>query len=109
MSTEALDIYKDTLIEQLGEDSPVTEPGIIDPDGEALEVFGVFDDNVFKGAKGGGNITPKKSGPRFIVAELPEGIDIYSDVNIYFSYRDKTYKIQYIEPDKQGAQVIWLV
>jgi hypothetical protein len=107
MTVEALDIYRGHLREQLGESAPTTEPAILDPSGEALRVSGVFDESVFRGDKDGGNVAKKFTRPRFLVADAVD-VDVYSDKEIYFPYRDRTFKIYEIDPDEAGGYVIWL-
>ena len=108
MTTSALDIYNSTLEEQLGPDGVFTETAIYDPDGDSVELSGVFDETSFSEDKGGGNVEQKKQGPHFVVAEIDFSFDLYSDKKIYFPYRDKTFTIQEIKEDANGAQVIWL-
>jgi hypothetical protein len=115
MSSDALDIYRDHLDEQLGVNAPMTEEAVIDPSG-LLEahIYGVFDDNTFRDGQDRNNNFPKSAGIRFVISQIPDmmkdaSFDIYANVSIYFPYRDKTYIIQYAEKDEQGAQVLWVV
>jgi hypothetical protein len=108
MTVEALDIYRDHLREQLGESAPITETAILDPSGESeATLSGVFDESVFRGDKDGGNVAKKFTRPRFLVADAVD-IDVYSDKQIYFPYRDRTFKIYEIDSDEAGGYVIWL-
>jgi len=108
MTTSALDIYKLHLTEQLGEDRVFTEPAIFDPSGADVTLSGVFDENNFRGNKDAAGVQMKKDGARFIVSEITT-FDLYDNVQLYLSYRDKMYTIQEVERDEQGAQVLWLV
>jgi len=112
MSSDALDIYREHLDEQLGVNAPATEEAVFDPDGLAISIYGVFDDNTFRSGADRNNNFPKSAGARFTISQLPSAIvsfDVYLNFNIYFPYRGKLYKIEYIEKDEQGAQVLWLV
>jgi hypothetical protein len=112
MSSDALDIYRDHLDEQLGVNAPATEEAVIDPSGTLeTHIYGVFDDNTFRNGQDTANQYPKREGARFTISQIPASMtnfDVYANINIYLPYRDKTFIIQYIETDKQGAQVIWL-
>lgn len=108
MTTSALDIYKLHLTEQLGENGVFTEPAIFDPSGADVTLSGVFDENNFRGNKDVAGVQQKKDGARFIVSEITT-FDLYENVQLYLSYRDKMYTIQEVERDEQGAQVLWLV
>lgn len=108
MTSSALDIYKLHLSEELGENSPVTEPAIFDPSGADVTLSGVFDENNFRGDKDAAGVQQKKDGARFIVSEITT-FGLYENVQLYLSYRDKMYTIQEVERDEQGAQVLWLV
>lgn len=103
------DIYKQMLCEELGPDGIFTEPAIYDPTGTAIELNGIFDENNFRNNRGPGRVEQKKDGPRFIVCEIDFDIDIYEDMKIYLSHRDKTFTIHEIDYDEQGAQVLWLL
>ena len=108
MSAEALAIFNTHLAEQLGENGVFTESGVYDPDGDAVDLTGVFDDHTFKGsAKDGGNNNQQKEGARFIVASMTD-FDLYDNKQLFLSYRNKTYTIEYVERDESGAQVLWL-
>jgi len=110
MTTEALDYFNDSLKEQLGGNGVFTETAVFDPSGdEEIEITGVFDKNVFKNAKGNGHVDGLQTGPRFVVSEINFVFDVYADKELYLPYRNETYKIQLIEPDENGAQVLWLV
>ena len=108
MTSSALDIYKLHLTEQLGENGVFTETAIFDPSGADVTLSGVFDENNFRGNKNTTNIQQKKDGARFVVSEIIT-FDLYENVQLYLSYRDKMYTIQEVERDEQGAQVLWLV
>jgi hypothetical protein len=115
MSSDTLNIYREHLDEQLGVNAPATEEAVIDPSGTLeANLYGVFDDNTFRSGADRNNNFPKSAGARFTISKIPdnmkdENFDIYTNVSIYFPYRDKTYLIQYIEKDEQGAQVLWMV
>lgn len=110
MSTDALDIYESQKTEQMGENSPSTEPAVFDPSGEyEEEISGVFDNNVITNNKDAGNVQQKNRQPRFLLAELPYEKPVMLDRNIYLSYRDETFRIDFISEDEQGLQVLWLV
>ena len=109
MTTAALDTFKTVLDNQLGVSGVFTESAIFDPSGAAVTIYGIFEENSFRGDKGGGNVQQKKDGPRFVVSEIGFTFDVYDDVSLYLPYRDKTFKIQQIDADAQGVQVIWLV
>ena len=108
MTSSALDIYKLHLTEQLGENGVFTETAIFDPSGADVTLSGVFDENNFRGNKDVAGVQQKKDGARFIVSEITT-FDLYENVQLYLSYRDKMYTIQEVERDEQGAQVLWLV
>jgi hypothetical protein len=111
MSLDTLDIYRDHLDEQLGINAPMSEEAVFDPSGLSIKIYGVFDDNTFRSGEDRANQNPKREGARFTISQMPSTVinfDIYSDVEIYFPYRDKTFKIQYVETDDSGAQVLWL-
>ena len=108
MTSSALDIYKLHLTEQLGENGVFTETAIFDPSGADVTLSGVFDENNFRGNKDVAGVQQKKDGARFIVSEITT-FDLYNNVQLYLSYRDKMYTIQEVERDEQGAQVLWLV
>lgn len=108
MTSSALDIYKLHLTEQLGENGVFTETAIFDPSGADVTLSGVFDENNFRGNKDVAGVQQKKDGARFIVSEIT-AFDLYENVQLYLSYRDKMYTIQEVERDEQGAQVLWLV
>lgn len=110
MSTDALDIYREHLNEELGESSPISETATYDPSGtDEAELSGVFDDNTFISGKATapGRNTPKREGARFIVSTILD-FDIYENKEIYFPYRSQSFVIHYIEKDASGAQVLWL-
>ena len=112
MTTNALDIYKLHLTEQLGENGVFTETAIFDPSGADVTLSGVFDENNFRGNKDAAGVHAgvqmKKDGARFIVSEITT-FDLYDNVQLYLTYRDKMYTIQEVERDEQGVQVLWLV
>jgi hypothetical protein len=111
MSSDALDIYREHLNEQLGENASISERAVFDPNGLAIDIYGVFDDNTFRSGQDTANQNPKREGARFTISQMPVTVidfDVYTDVEIYFPYRDKTFKINFIEKDEQGAQVLWL-
>mgnify|MGYP001024832004 FL=1 len=108
MTSSALDIYKLHLTEQLGENGVFTETAIFDPSGADVTLSGVFDENNFRGNKNTTGVQQKKDGARFVVSEIIT-FDLYENVQLYLSYRDKMYTIQEVERDEQGAQVLWLV
>ena len=108
MTSSALDIYKLHLTEQLGEDGVFTETAIFDPSGVDVPLSGVFDENNFRGNKDVAGVQQKKDGARFIVSEIT-AFDLYNNVQLYLTYRNKMYTIQEVERDEQGAQVLWLV
>ena len=72
-----------------------------------VPLSGVFDENNFRGNKDVAGVQQKKDGARFIVSEIT-AFDLYENVQLYLSYRDKMYTIQEVERDEQGAQVLWL-
>ena len=108
MSTEALDIFEEHLTAQLGEDGIFTENAVYDPTGTALNISGVFDDANTRENKDGANVFQKNEYKRFIVSDILD-FNIYSDTKIFLTKRNITYKIDYIEKDLQGVQVLWLV
>lgn len=107
MTTGALDIYKQALDFQLGEDSPITESAVYDPTGSAAVIYGVFEKNTYRGDKDGGNVVQKLTAARFIISD-PLTFDIEDNKQIYFPYRSATYTIQYQDTDKNGVQVLWV-
>jgi hypothetical protein len=110
MTSSALDIYESQKAEQMGEDSPTTEPATFDPDGEYKEdLSGVFDNSTITENKDVGNVEQKNKQPRFSIAGLPYEKTVMLGRNIYLSYRDETYKIDFITEDEQGLQILWLV
>lgn len=106
MTTSALDIYKLHLTAQVGENSPFTETAIYDPSGADVILYGVFDDNTYRSYKDAANVIQKKSSPRFIVSENVTGFDVYAEKEIFI--RDKNYKIEFVDKDANGLQVLWL-
>jgi hypothetical protein len=113
MSSEALEIRREQLNTQLGKDSPDSELAIFDPEGKALPMYGVFDDNVIHQNKDSGNVFQKVRKPRFIMSELPFSKDNMEGKDISFPYRKSSEKylweIKSIQEDEEGAQVLWLV
>lgn len=107
MTTSTLDIYKDILDFQLGEDSPITESAVYDPAGSATTIYGVFESNTYRGDKDGGNVTQKLTAARFILSD-PLSFNIEDNKQIYFPYRSATYTIQYQDTDENGVQVLWV-
>lgn len=109
MTTEALDIYRLHLNEQLGENSPVTTEATLDPSGEdEVTLYGIFEENTFRSGSDTANQFPKRSGARFIVPTI-ENFDIYENKEIVIPYYDKRYTVNFIETDENGAQVLWLL
>ena len=108
MTSSALDIYKLHLTAQVGENSPFTETAIYDPSGADVTLYGVFDDNTYRSYKDAANVVQKKSSPRFIVSENVTGFDVYADKDLFLTYRNRTYKIEFVDKDEQGLQVLWL-
>jgi len=112
MSSDALNIYREHLNYQLGEDGAFTQLAIFDPSGLAIEIYGVFDDNTFRQGADTAGQRPKKEGARFILSFVPtelEGFDVYANYNIYLEHENKQFKVEYMEKDSTGAQVLWLV
>lgn len=107
MSKSTLDIYKAHLDAQLGENSPITIRAIIDPSGLNAVVYGVFDDTDYFGNKDGGNVRQFLDGRRFILSIKP-AFDVYDNLELYFPDLSLTYKIQRIDTDLTGAQVLWV-
>ena len=108
MSTDALDIYKTTLEEQLSSSGVFTEPATFIYDDEEIEITGIFDDSKIRNNKDSANVFQKKSGPRFVVSDFNYDIDVYDDVILTLTYRDISYTIDEIDRDTQGAAVLWL-
>lgn len=110
MSVSALDIYAAHLAFHLGADGHTTEPAIIDPSGEHEQTInGVYDDVASRGSKDSGNTARLVSNPRLVTADvLNSGHDVYAGVEVYLPHRSLTYKIQRVDPDANGASVIWL-
>lgn len=113
MSSDTLEIRRDHLNAQLGEDSPDAELAILDPAGKALPFYGVFDDNAIQGNKDSGNVFQKVKKPRIIVSELPYPKDQMEGQDVSLPYRvtaDKNiWNINYIQTDAEGAQILWLI
>lgn len=108
MTTNALNIYKTHLNNQLGENSPITIMAIIDPSGvnESI-VYGVFDDTDYRGNKDGGNVKQYLDGRRFILS-TPPTLDVYQDKEIFIPDLNVTYIIRRIDKDIHGAAVLWV-
>jgi hypothetical protein len=113
MSSETLEIRREQLNAQLGEDSPDTELAIFDPAGKALPMYGVFDDNVIRQNKDSGNVSQLTRKPRFIISELPYAIDNMINKDLSFPYRNteskSLWEIKSITEDAEGVQILWLV
>lgn len=108
MSASALDIYAAHKNEQLGANGVFTESATIDPTGTPVAIYGVYDENTYRGKEGLGHVQPKKDGPRFVVSTFDLALDVYQNKTIKFPYRSKTFIIFEVEKDEQGAQVLWL-
>lgn len=110
MSTDALDIYREHLNEQMSENGSFTEPAVIDPSGELeVSVYGIFDENYIQENKDGGNAKQKNITARFYLSELPLSYDDLLNLDIQLTYRDETYSIDYVSKDAEGLNVLWLV
>ena len=112
MSIDALEAIKATLIAQMGIDSPIgTEPAIINYGGEEeIPITGIYDDASSAqgdGARDKANISRRKYDICFITNDEIE-INVYTDVLIYFSWRDETRTIKEILRDKNGVSELWL-
>jgi len=109
MSDDALDIYSSHLAEQLGEDGVFTESAIYDPSGDDENtLYGVFDDTTIRENKDSGNVTQFAEMVRFVLKSHPS-FDVYTDKQIYLPYRAETYTINYVDKDKNGADILWLI
>lgn len=108
MTVSSLNIHDLHLSEQLGEVGVFTQPAYYDPDGENLQIHGIFDEHTFRAGKDRGNARQPLSGARFLIHEALT-FDIYDDKEIYFPYMDRRYKIQLQDIDQTGAKVLWLV
>jgi hypothetical protein len=108
MSTEAINIHSTQLAYQLGEEGVFTERAVYDPDGSALDVYGIFDDNTYRGDKDAANVFQHITGPRFVVSSITT-FDIYDNKILYIVSKDRNYTIDYIDTDEKGALVIWLI
>jgi hypothetical protein len=107
---EALEIYRSHLTEEMGEDAPMSVDAILDPSGANEQtIYGLFDENVVNQNKDSGNVYQKVSKPRLFLSELPLDKDLMSGMDVYISYVDKTYNINYIQSDIEGVQILWLV
>lgn len=106
MASDALAGYNEQLEYNLSEEGQFTETGVYDPSGIAEDITGIFDDHTFRGEKDPGNSKSKLNGARFVVYEI---VDFDIELNIEFTIRGETYEIDYVEKDKQGAQVLWLL
>ena len=113
MSSDTLDIRREQLNAQMGKDSPDTELAIFDPEGKALPIYGVFDDNVIQGNKDSGNVFQKVRKPRFIISELPYSKENMEGKDLALPYRKTSEKylwnIKSIQEDAEGVQILWLV
>lgn len=106
MASDALAGYNEQLEYILSEEGQFTETGVYDPSGIAEDITGIFDDHTFRGDKDQGNAKSKLNRARFIVFEI---VDFDIELNIEITIRSETYTIHYIDKDKQGAQVLWLL
>lgn len=107
MSDDALNIYENHLAEQLGEDGVFTEKAIYDPDGENKTIYGIFDENTYRGNIDDANVSQKITGPHFVVASILS-FNIYDNKWLRLIKRNKTFIIDYVDTDEQGMQMIWL-
>jgi len=108
MSTEAINIHSAQLAYQLGENGVFTERAVYDPDGLALDVYGIFDDNTYRENRDAANVMQVVTGPRFVVSSITD-FDIYDNKILYIVSKDRNYTIDYIDTDEKGALVIWLI
>jgi len=107
MSSDAMSVYADHLAWQMGQDGHHTEAAIIDPSGEDEQtIYGIYDDNATAaGNRGDGNVRQRIDIPRFVTAAAVS-IDVYANKTL--QVRGQNYRIERIEPDANGANVIWL-
>jgi hypothetical protein len=105
-----LNVYRDNLEYQMGENGNFTEPAVYDPSGiDESIIFGIFDDVSFQDS--GSDVTgSKKKNTKavFMVTYKPANFDIYDNKRLYFSDRGKSYLIEYMETDDEGIQKLWL-
>lgn len=107
MSSDALDIYDAHLDYQLGQYGHFTEAAVIDPSGPAEQtIYGIYDDHASSGNKDSGNVRQLENAPRFITADALSTIDVYDNLEI--QVRGISYRINRIDPDANGGNVIWL-
>ena len=107
MTTDAINIHAAHLTAQLGEDGVFTECAVYDPTGAAVDIYGIFDDNTYRGNKDSANVYQEITGPRFVVSSILD-FEIYDDQTLHLASNDTTYIIDYVDTDEKGAQVIWL-
>ena len=110
MTTEALDIHQSMLNEQLGENSSLTQLAYFDPTGSNKEIYGIFEKYTSRMNKDGANVYQKIAKALFQVASIEDfgTFNDYYEKQLYLTYEDKTFKIDYISKDETGTQIIWL-
>ena len=109
MTAQALNVYDETLKAQLGENSPFTIQAILDPSGEhETIIYGWFEAHTYNGQRDSANVTQRRAGKRFVTKEVPN-FDVYKNLTLQITGKEETYKVDYIERDEVGVQVIWLI
>ena len=110
MTIEAIDIYRNNLNEQMGEDGAMSEPAIIDPSGIYEKfIYGFFDENYIADNKDDGNVFQKNVVARFCVSTLPYPAKILQGMDILIERTNVLYNINYVMTDVNGLQILFLV
>ena len=106
-----MSVYDQTLEWQLGPHSPLTVRALIAPpddNASSAEIYGWLESNTYNANKDAGNVVQRKSGTRFVTADVPD-VNIYENYTISFpDSGNRTYTIEYIDKDATGVQVLWL-
>jgi len=110
MTIEAINIYRNNLNEQMGEDGAMSEPAIIDPSGVYEKfIYGFFDENYIADNKDDGNVYQKNVVARFCVSQLPYEVKILQGLDLMIERTGTIYNINYVMTDDNGIQVLYLV
>jgi len=104
-----LQVYDEQLDFILGEDGNFTEKAVFDPNGQNLEIYGIYDDVSFmlNSPKDSAGNKTKNAKAIFVVKDAPT-FSVYEEKKLYLVNRDKTFTVLYIENDVNGVQQLWL-
>lgn len=114
MSDTILEIYDNQLDYILGENGHFTSEAIYDPDCvvslSSQTIYGIFDSITFSNTQkdDSGNVG-QNAKAIFIVKDAPDDFDPYKNIDLKITRNGKTYKINNIDIDEEGAQTLWLV